>query len=257
MLLQQEEQVPPMHPLGNVSFQGILLTTSGASPASNIKGNTIANITLSSVPTAAGSIAFAGIETSGSGINIGGASAGDGNIIGSNTVNSSISVTTTTATATFTTTIRGISCGSTGGLVIGNQVAGIDIKNIGTAPAPSTFIGINISNATAPSQVNNNIIGSTGAGAASNSIRVLSTSTATKTAITGIAIAATVTSAVQVDGNIIQNLSHLSTVTTLTAGGVIGISNASTGASAINDNKQYGYFTFILNLYYRCILWNI
>lgn len=219
--------------LGNVSFQGIVLTTSGAVPASNIKGNTIANITVSSVPTVAGSIAFAGIETSGSGINIGGALAGDGNIIGSNTVNSSIIITTTTGTATFTTTIRGISCGSTGGLVIRNQVGGIDIKNIGAAPAPSTFAGINISNATAPSQVNSNIIGSTGAGAASNSIRVLSTSTGVRTIITGIAIAATVTSAVQVDANIIQNLSHQSTATTTTVGGMIGISNASTGASTV------------------------
>ena len=219
--------------LGNVSYQGIVLTTSGASPASSIKGNIIANITLSSVPTVAGSIAFAGIETSGSGINIGGVSAGDGNIIGSNTVNSSISFITTTGTATFTTTIRGISCASTGGLVTGNQIGGIDIKNIGAAPAPSTFVGINISNATAPSQVNNNIIGSSGSGSTSNSIQVLSTSTSTKTAITGIAIASTVISVVQVDGNIIQNLSHLGTATTLTSGGVIGISNASTGASAI------------------------
>ncbi|MEP7107592.1 MAG: hypothetical protein ABI760_06405, partial [Ferruginibacter sp.] len=239
---------------GNVSFQGIVLTTSGAVPASNIKGNTIANITLSSVPTAAGSIAFAGIETSGSGINIGGALPGEGNIIGSNTINGSINVLTTTATSNFTTTIRGISCGSTGGLIIGNRVAGIDIKNIGAAPAPSTFTGINVSNATAPSQVNNNIIGSTGAGAAPNSIRVISTSTSTKTAITGIAIASTVLSAVQVDGNIIQNLSHLSTVTTLTAGGIIGISNASTGGSAItitnNTITSLSFSTYTTGLFY-------
>jgi len=218
---------------GNVSFQGIMLTTSAAAPASSIKGNTVANITISSVPLAAGSIAFAGIETAGSGINIGGASAGEGNMIGSNSVNGSISITTTTGTVTFTSTIRGISCGSTGGLVIKNQVGGIDIKNMGAAPAPSTFIGINISNATAPTQINSNIIGSTGGGAASNSIRVPTTSLSLKTSITGIAIAATVTSAAQVDGNIIKNLSHLSTVTTVSAGGVIGISNASTGASAI------------------------
>ncbi|MBC7937619.1 MAG: hypothetical protein H7Y86_19900 [Rhizobacter sp.] len=218
--------------LGNVSYQGIVLTTSGPTPASTIKGNTIANITLSSVPTVSGSIAFSGIETSGSGINIGGVLPGDGNSIGSNTANSLVNVTTTTGTSTFTTTIRGISCGSTGGLVIGNQVGGIDIRNIGAAPAPSTFIGIYISNPTAPSQVNNNIIGSTGTGAAANSIQVLSSSTATATAITGISIASTVVSAVQVDGNIIQNLSHLGLVNTI-SGGIIGISNASTGASAI------------------------
>jgi hypothetical protein len=213
--------------LGNVSFQGIMLTTSAASPASTIKGNTIANIAVSSVPTVAGSIAFSGIETSGSGITIGGALTGDGNIIGSNTVNGSISITTTTGTSTFTTTIRGINCGSTGGAITGNQVGGIDIKNIGTAPAASTFIGIYASNATAPSQVNNNIVG---IAAVTNSIRVLSTSTAIATSLTGILIGTSVTSTVLVDGNTVQNMSNLTIVNT--TGPIAGIQSGAATATA-------------------------
>ncbi|MEO5998201.1 MAG: hypothetical protein ABIN89_15755, partial [Chitinophagaceae bacterium] len=162
--------------LGILSYQGILLTTTNASPASAIKGNTIANISLSTVATSTSSTAFHGIETNGFGINVGGSAAGEGNTIGSNTTNGSILITTTTTSATYKTTIRGISYNSSGGLVIGNQVGSLDIKNIGLAPGPSTFIGIYVNNASAPPLVNNNIVGSTGSGAALNSIRVLSSS---------------------------------------------------------------------------------
>jgi len=138
--------------LGIISFQGILLTTSSASPASYIKGNTIGKISVSAVPTSTTAAnVFIGIETNGSGINIGGSVAGDGNIIGSNTTNGSITATTTTALSTYLTIIRGINCLSTGGLVTGNQVASIDIKNIGASPGPSSFLGIYVNKATPPS----------------------------------------------------------------------------------------------------------
>ena len=51
-------------------------------------------MTVSVVPTAAAQNVFLGIDVSGSGINIGGSTTGDGNMIGSNTANSSISVIT-------------------------------------------------------------------------------------------------------------------------------------------------------------------
>ena len=218
---------------GNVSYQGILLTTSSATPESNIKGNTIAKINITSFPTASSSTAFFGIETNGSNINIGGTGTGDGNLIGSNSVNSSIVVTTSTATSTYTSLIRGIYCNSSGGAVIGNKVGGIDIKNIGTAPSSSTFLGIYVNNAAAPSKVNNNIIGSYGAGAATNSIQVLSSSTATKTALTGIYIGTSVGSAIQLDSNIIKNISQLSNAVTLTTGGIIGINTAAKNTAEI------------------------
>lgn len=224
---------------GNLAYQGILLNSSSAIPESNIKGNTIAKINITSFPTVASSTAFFGIETNGAGINIGGTATGEGNLVGSNTANSSIVVTTSTATNTFTNFIRGIFCNSSGGAIINNQVGGIDIKNIGSSPSPSTFLGIYVNNTTAPSRVNNNIIGSSGTGAATNSIQVLSTSTATKTALTGISIGTSVGSVVQLDSNIIKNISQLSNAVTLTAGGIIGINTAAknTAELTITNNS--------------------
>jgi hypothetical protein len=223
---------------GITSLQGILLTTTSALPVSNIKGNTIAKIAMSVAPVAAAAAnVFIGIETNGFGVNIGGSLAGEGNTIGSNTTNGSIAVTTSTTTVTFLSNIRGINCNSSGGAILGNQVGGIDITNIGAAPAPSTVLGIYVSNAAAPSTINNNIIGSNGAGAASNSIRVLATSTSTTTSLTGILIGAVPTSAIQVDGNIVQNNSFLSTTTaTVSAGGFVGISNTALAPVSITNN---------------------
>jgi hypothetical protein len=229
--------------LGIISYQGILLTTSAATPVSNIKGNTVGQIAVSAVPTSTTAAnVFIGIETNGSGINIGGASIGDGNTVGSNTTNGSVLVTTTTATATFLSIIRGINCQSTGGLVTGNQVGSIDIKNIGAAPAPSTFSGIYINNATAPTQVNTNIVGSAGTGAASNSIRVLSSSTSLTTALIGIAIGPLVSSTTQLSGNTVQNISYQNTTGT---GSVTGISNGAitTASVTITNNTINGNTT--------------
>lgn len=221
---------------GLLSYWGILLTTSAASPASYIKGNTIGNLAINSVPTATGGTpgnnVFFGIETNGSGISIGGTLAGEGNTVGSNTVNGSIQVTTTTSTATYKSNVRGINCASTGGVIAGNVIGGIDIKNIGAAAGATTFSGIYASNAAPPSQINSNIIGSNGAGAVTNSIRVLPTSTCTASLMYGINLASTVTGTVQLDANIVQNISHLSSANT--TGNLIGIISAATGTAAIS-----------------------
>ncbi|UAY51277.1 hypothetical protein [Ferruginibacter albus] len=217
--------------LGIMSYQGILLTSNSANAASYIKGNKIAGISVSAVPTSTTAAnVFIGIETNGSGITIGGANSGEGNTIGSNTNNSSITVTTSTTTATKKSLIIGINCLSTGGAVTGNQVSSIDITNIGTAPAPSTFTGILVNNATPPSQVTNNIIGSTGSGAITNNIRVLSTSTATTTALIGISAGALINSTLQISGNIIQNISHQSATA---SGTFTGINNAAISPAVI------------------------
>lgn len=219
---------------GLLTYWGIWMATSGPTPASGIKGNTIANISVGAVPVITGtgsSNVFFGIETIGSGINIGGNITGEGNTIGSNSINGSILITTTTTTGTNKSNIRGISCGSTGGLVIGNQVAGIDIRNVGSTPGPSAFAGVYVNVGSAPSQVNNNIFGSTGAGAAANSIRVLSTSTALTTTLTGISIGVLVTSTVQVSGNLVQNVSYQNTTG---SGSITGIANAAITTAVIS-----------------------
>ncbi len=211
--------------IGDISYQGISLTTTGASPVSNIKGNTVAAISVSSIPLSPGSALFAGIETNGSGINIGGSLADEGNLIGSATGTGSIILTTSTASAANTTSIRGINCLSAGGTVADNQVAGFDIKNIGSAPAPSSFNGLFINNVSAPSQVINNIIGSR---ETSNSICVLSSSTANATSLTGISIGSSVNNGILISGNMITNISQLSTVS---SGSFSGINNGATSGT--------------------------
>ncbi|MEO5892083.1 MAG: hypothetical protein ABIQ31_17680 [Ferruginibacter sp.] len=220
--------------LGDLSYQGILLTTNSASPVSNIKGNTVAAITVSSVPTSAGSKIFTGIEANGAGINVGGSAAGEGNQIGDADINSSVVITTTTTSATNTSLIKGINVTSTGGSVIGNQVAGFDISNVGTAPAASAFAGLYINSATAPSQVNTNVVGSA---TVLNSIRVLATSIATTTSLSGIVIGTAVNNAVQVNGNRIDNIANLSTTS---SGSFTGIDNSSTlgNITISNDTIQ-------------------
>ena len=210
---------------GNVSYQGILLTTTSGTPASNIKGNTIAGITVSSNPTAPGSLVFTGIETNGAGINIGGSTAGEGNVVGSASSNGAISITTATAATANTSLINGINCASTGGSVINNTVAGIDINNIGSLPAAAAFVGLTINSITAPTLVTGNIIGSA---ATNNSIRVLPGSTATATSLTGIAVGSAVTTAVTISGNVIQRISQLSTTS---SGSFTGINNAATSGT--------------------------
>ena len=212
---------------GNISYQGILLSTTSATPASDIKGNTIAAITISSVPTSASAYVFTGIETNGSGINIGGSSSTEGNIIGSNAGNGAINITTSTTSSANTSAIIGINCTSSGGIINNNKIGGFDISNIGTAPAPSTVQGIYVNNAAAPAQVNNNLIGST---SISNSIRVLSSSTSATASLTGIEIGTGVNSAVQVNDNRIENISNLSTTS---SGSFTGINNTSSLSSAV------------------------
>lgn len=226
--------------IGILSFTGIYLASSAASPASYIKGNTISKLTINCVNTAAplpsGFFSFNGIETAGSGINVGGSLAGEGNTIGSGVSNGAISLSTSTASAN-PSSIYGIYFHSSGGLITGNQVAGIDISNAGSSPAPSDFRGIYVSIAVPPSQVNNNTIGST---TTSNSVRVMATSTATGTNLTGIYLGSTISSALsQVNGNTIQNITHLSPVS----------SGSFTGINTQNGYVQSYQNNTIKNIY--------
>ncbi|MEJ0029108.1 MAG: hypothetical protein WDO15_01485 [Bacteroidota bacterium] len=227
---------------GDVSFEGILMTTTSASPASSIKGNTITAVTVSSVPTVANSVAFVGIETAGSGISIGGASVGEGNTIGSVSSNGAIAVTTTTSSATNTSAVTGIIVSSTGGSVVANKIGGIDVTNVGAAPAGSTVRGIRVNNATAPTPVSANVIGST---TFANSIRITSTSAAPSPVLQGISIGASVASPLTVDSNFIQNLSNLSTTS---SGSFAGINiTGTTGAAITATNNTISDITAAAN----------
>lgn len=241
---------------GLLTYLGIQLTTSASTPASSIKGNTIAGFSISCIPNNAvtASNVFMGIDTGGSGITIGGTATGDGNLVGSNTANGSIVVTTTTALITHRSNVRGINCASTGGQITGNQVGGIDVRNIGAGPAPTTFLGIYANVASAPTPISSNIVGSTGIGAASNSIRIPATSTSTTTSLTGVSLGGAITSAVVVTGNIIRNLSCQNTNATGT--NVTGISNGANVNSIVTfsnntvaDNTNNGSTGGIVGIY--------
>ncbi len=222
---------------GVILYDGINLTTTSATPASLIKGNTIKSISITCVPTAVGQAVFYGIETSGSGgATIGGTLGGEGNIIGSNSVNGSISITTNSAAVANRSNVRGISASGSGGSILNNQVGGFDISNGGALAAPTFFSGVILNNASAASPVSGNVIGSSGVGAASNSIRVLSTSSAVGTTLAGIAVANTVASTVLIDGNTIQNLSFQFTGGTAT--GITGISNTGTTNSVVTISNN-------------------
>lgn len=224
----------------NLGFTGIALTTTSATPASNIKGNIISKATISIVivsPAATQCFTFYGIETAGTGINVGGSLPGEGNTIGSGTVNGALSVSTTTSSTTSSSSIYGIYFHSSGGLILGNQVGGMDINNVGSSPASSDFRGIYVTIASPPSQINNNIIGSL---TTANSIRVMATSTATATNLTGFYLGSTISSALpQVNGNTVQNISHLSAVS----------SASFTGINAQNGYVQSYQNNTIKNIY--------
>ena len=232
---------------GLLTYVGIQVTTSSATPATNIKGNVVANIAVNAVPTStstSGTNVFHGIETNGTGINIGGTGNGDGNLVGSATANGSIAVTTTSASASNRTNVRGIICNSTGGAIIGNQVAGFDITNLGSVVGPTTFTAIYASAATAPSQINSNTVG---AAPVSNSIRVTAGSLSASPNLHGITLTSGVTSTVQIDGNTIRDLSVLST--SAVSGNITGINLAAAGAAVVNvtnntfRNNYYNVFS--------------
>ena len=220
--------------LGNVFYEGILLTTTSSSPVSNIKGNIVKAISISSIPTSPASQVFTGIETNGSGINIGGSSTGNGNIVGADGVNSLVVITTSTTSTSNTSIALGINCSSTGGIVTANQVAGIDINNLGTSPASTAFSGLFINNTSPPSTINNNLIGSR---STANSIRVLTSSSATTTSITGLSVTSSVSSNILLNGNAVENLGNLSLTS---SGWFTGINNASSSGlcTISNDTIQ-------------------
>ena len=127
---------------GILSFQGILLTTSSATPVSLITGNTVANMSFNVVPTVAYVCqCFYRDRNKWFGHKYRrpacrrrkydwfkyGKRIGCGNNYHQ-------------FKHLSLTLIKGINCNSTGGLVMGNQVGGIDVSNVGTSPGASTAL---------------------------------------------------------------------------------------------------------------------
>jgi len=231
--------------IGRIGFYGISLGTATTVTKSEIKSNTIAGITINSVPTASSAVAFYGIETSGSNVVIGGENDADGNMIGSASGNGSIAITTYTTAVGNTSLIRGISSGGakgTDGIIKNNKIGGIDISNIGSTAAfaaPSIFLGIYAANATAPDIIANAIGLSQ-----TESIRVLSTSQAIATTLTGISLALG-TNSIAIDGNTIQNISRLNT--TNTTGALTGILSTAVANSVVSINNNTVKNIFVEN----------
>ena len=80
--------------------------------------------------------------------------------------------------------------------------------------------------------VDSNIIGSTASGAATNSIRFVSGSTAVGSVLIGISLGASTNSTVLVAGNIVKNMSNSSTANT--TGTITGITSAAVSPAVIN-----------------------
>ncbi|MGO4822579.1 MULTISPECIES: LamG-like jellyroll fold domain-containing protein [unclassified Flavobacterium] len=223
---------------GRVGFYGISMTTSAPFTSSVIKSNTIAGITVNSVPLAANAVTFYGIDlpATGSNIIVGGETSSDGNTIGSSSGNGSISINTSTAALANTSLVRGInSLSSKGnaGVIKNNKIGGIDMINFGitaAVAAPTTFLGIYVTNASAPNILNNSVGLSQTA-----SIRLLTSSQAVATSLTGISIGSLVTAMI-VDGNTVQNISKLNT--TNTAGTFTGINSVAAANSILTINNN-------------------
>ncbi len=221
-------------------FLGIELTAA-TSPVSNIQGNTIAAISISTtsgVTTAPG--VFSGISVLGGNVNIGTTA---GNTIGAVTGTGSISITSSTSLAYF----GGISAKSTGTVSIQNNTIA-SILTGGTAAMGYTFNGINTAGTAGNYTISGNTIGST-ATAGSITIGASGTTTTGVCKFTGIANAATGT--ISITGNTIQNCSAFGTGASAFSGiintAAAGILTVSTNNIISGSNSGTGDFIGISN----------
>ncbi|MBE2218620.1 MAG: hypothetical protein IAE90_10470 [Ignavibacteria bacterium] len=199
---------------GLYSFFGIQAFVSVLTPT-NITGNTIKNINLTTSPATGTSAFFKAIYAQTGWINV------NNNIIGATTGNDNITLTTnTTATAYIISIIHHVGFGSVNDNTLGSITFG------GTSIATAdNYYGINYSNTTAGQtySINNNLIGSL---TTPNSIQ--QTKTVTGTAFRGILLANGAGTTNNITNNTIANITDLSTSTVNTVS-VYGISNSGAG----------------------------
>ncbi len=221
-------------------FLGIELTAA-ATPASNIQGNTIAGISISTTSGASTAPGiFSGISVLGGTVNIGTTT---GNTIGAGTGTGSISITTSTTGAYF----GGISAKSTGTVSIQNNAIGSMLTG-GTASMGYVFNAINTSGTVGNFTVSGNTIGSTST-PHSITIGVNGTTTTGICKFRGIYNAAT--GSISITGNTIQNCSSYGTGAS-TFNGIINTAGSGTLTITTNNiisdaNSGTGAFTVISN----------
>ena len=222
-------------------YVGIELTAA-ATPVSDIQGDTIAGITLtttSGATTAPG--IFAGISVLAGAVNIGTTT---GNLIGSATGTGSISVTTTTSLPYFT----GIYARSTNTVGIQNNTIA-SILTGGTASIGYTFHGINTSGTGGTFNIVNNTIGSFTA----NSITVGISGTTTTGVCKFNGITNVSKGTISITGNTIQNCSSFGTGASQFNGIVIdsaaaaGTLTVTTNNIIAGSNSGTAAFTGIIN----------
>lgn len=213
------------------SFRGITINTLTGGVASNVKNNTIQNISLAT--TSGGSLSggyFVGIEVITGNVNIGGTST-EGNFVGDNTTTGNISL-VSTSNAGF---IQGILNIGAGVVNIQNNKIG-SILSTGSTSAISGIVGIHTAGS---GVVANNVIGST---TIANSINT--TTTATVNNINVIGINSITTTSLTIDANIIANLNNghpATTVASITRG--INVTTVLTGALTVTNNEIYNITT--------------
>ena len=200
---------------GTSLYRGIEMTVAN-SPASDVQGNTVTAISLSTTSGLATSPGmFAGISILAGSVNVGTVT---GNTIGSSSATGAITVTSTTSLGLT----EGIYATSTGTLNVQNNNVGGITASSATATIGFVVRGIDTNGAGANVTLNNNTIGST---TTANSIQVgISGTTTAVTSFTGILNAATGTNSIT--NNTVQNDSVLGNAANVFQ----GISN--TGAAA-------------------------
>lgn len=232
-------------------FRGIFVQV-GTATATSIQGNTIRNITINSSSSSANQSAISAVTGS---MDIGTVT---GNIIGSTTVNQSISLTVNNAgnTARLSGILAGT--GTPGAIAISNNsIAGMAITNSSTGTA--SLAGLYASGAATSYTISGNTIGSS---TLTNSLQA-SASTAVNNQDTWGIFLGTGTAATTISGNTIQNLNsglsrligiradggantisgnNIRNCTSASTGltGCIGIwSNSSTGGQSIRLNQIF------------------
>lgn len=205
------------------TFYGIRFLSASTAAASNVDGNTIANINLTTTPTSNGVIYFAGILIESGLVNIGSTS---GNVIGNTTSNGNITVTYNGTTNNLIT--RGIDFRGRGN-VSNNTIGSINLG--GTNNQLVRLECINYTGSpTAATDITNNTIGST---TVSNSIQQLSSTFTCQ--MTGI-YSAVNTVTVNMSNNTVSSLRVISTTTTSRIRGIY--QNRSTNAPVTMSNNN-------------------
>jgi hypothetical protein len=208
--------------LANSIYAIRIAASAGVNPNS-IQGNTIANISLQSYSTTAGSIRFVGVLSSAGTSNIGTVV---GNTIGSNTVTGSILY--TNGNSTNTSLIGGVYLSVGTGNIQNNTIGGITINATTTSTSAISFYGI-FSGGTMANIISNNVIGSN---TLANSIQTVA---ATSTPIQMAGIYTNIGSGTATyNNNIIANIVNNNTPT---SGYVLGLRNAGTVVTSITNNN--------------------